>query len=198
MPEDVKWYVLWFYLDSWMGEPAVLGSNIGCEVKWSQVILRSKCPWSTPRYKVKWPTWSWCPNYRSFLIAWCTLLFLTYFFIKTKKIISWNLSSGTKVWNFPVCECKHLWWLCFWNLPYCCSVSLLLATVNCLYSQYTMTDKDVNWTVIYMLYCIEEEDALLRGKQMWRQKQFKVQKSKVNILETMVWQYSNAVQQKFL
>lgn len=29
-----------------------------------------------------------------------------------------------------------------------------------------------------MLYCIEEEDALLRGKQMWRQKQFKVQKTK--------------------
>lgn len=46
-----------------------------------------------------------------------------------------------------------------------------------------------------MLYCIEEEDALLRGKQMWRQKQFKVQKTKVNILETMVWQYSIAVQQ---
>lgn len=37
-----------------------------------------------------------------------------------------------------------------------------------------------------MLYCIEEEDALLGGKQMWRQKQFKVLKTKVNILETMV------------
>lgn len=118
---------------------------------------------------------------------------------KLQKLLAWGNSYSwltylsrqknqhpleSKQWNQSL-EFSSLWMQAFMMimllklailLP--CSVSLLLATVNCMYSQYTMTEKDVNWTVIYaILY--RRRGCSVRGKQMWRQKQLKVQKTKL-------------------
>lgn len=157
MPEDVKWYVLWFYLDSWMGEPVVLGSNIGCEVRWSLAISVLGVPQG-----IKWNDPHDLDVQTKEAFSLMHTLVPDLLFYQDKK----NHLLESKQWNQSL-EFSSLWMQAFMMimllklailLP--CSVSLLLATVNCMYSQKKMWIEQLS-----MLYCIEEEDALLEANK---------------------------------